>query len=499
MKKIFTPLILLGLFFTSKAQINDLERTSPESEGIKSETVQSLFDKLTTIPNAEIHSIMVLRHGKVIGEVYPTPFSAEYKHTIYSCSKTFVAAAVGIAIDENRLRLDDRVAPFFTKDLPMTISDELADMTIRDLLTMSAGIAPDWNMRNLRKDWAKGYFSKKLTSPGKAFKYDSLCTYILSAIIQKVTGKTLLEYLKLRLFEPMNIWDIAWEVSPEGYNTGGWGLYIQPESMAKFGQLLLNKGEWAGQQLISKEWIETMMTRQIEAGRDDYGYQIWMCDYADAWRADGAYGQYIIVVPQKDMVVVVTQCCMANAQNQRNIIWRTLLDNAGNTPLTPGKAYSKLLQRQKEYSYPTIKGNETSWKASAINGKTINLSKNALNWKSIKLSFGKNELTATITDMTGALSTVKAGYGKWLTSALGNYPPYSIKAIGRYKGLKNDFHSAASYAWDRSGSTLGIKVHFVDWISALGITLRFEDLNKVNVEIKANYESKPYIITGNII
>lgn len=499
MRKIIIPLLLLCFFLTSSAQINDLERTSPESAGIKSEIIQCLFDKLTALPNVDIHSIMILRHGEVIGEVYPKPFSAEYKHTIYSCSKTFVSAAIGIAIDENRLRLDDRVAPFFTKDLPLTITNELADMTIRDLLTMSAGIAPDWNMRNLRKDWAKGYFSKNISSPGKVFKYDSLCSYILSAIIQKVTDKTLLEYLKLRLFEPMNIWDVAWEESPEGYNTGGWGLYIQPESMAKFGQLLLNKGEWAGKQLISKEWIDTMMTRQIEAGREDYGYHIWMCDTANAWRADGAYGQYIIVIPQKDMVIVVTQCCMANAQHQRNIIWHTLVDNVGDTPLQPGKAYSKLLQKQKEYAYPTIKGNETSWKASAINGKTINLSKNSLNWKSIKLSFRKNELTATITDMSGTLSTIKAGYNQWTTSSLGNYPPYSIKALGRYKGLKNDFHSAANYAWNRNGNALEIKVHFVDWISALGITLRFVDLNKVNIEIKANFENKPYIISGNII
>ena len=276
LKKVLFPLLLAFTIASATAQVNDLERATPESQGIKSATLVSLFDQLTTLKNVDIHSVMVLRHGKVVGEIYPTPFDAKYKHTMYSCSKTFVSAAIGLAIEENRLRLDDRIAPLFAADLPAEISKELASITVRDLLTMQAGIEPDWNVRNNRRDWVRGYLSKPVSTPGKSFKYDSLCTYMLSAIVQKVTGKTLLEYLRPRLFEPMNIWDVEWEVSPEGYNTGGWGLHIQSDSLAKFGQLLLNGGEWAGRPVLPQHWVKAMMTRPVEAGHEADGYQSTM-------------------------------------------------------------------------------------------------------------------------------------------------------------------------------------------------------------------------------
>lgn len=168
---------------------------------------------------------MVLRHGKVIAEAYPAPFAPEYRHTVFSCSKTFVGAAVGLAISENRLRLTDRVASFFPDQLPDSISANLADMTVRNLLNMTSGVTPDWNMRNVRTDWIKGYLGKQVKVPGEHFDYDSMSSYILSAIVQKVTGMKVLDYLRMKLFEPMHITDISWEASPEGINTGD-GAYI---------------------------------------------------------------------------------------------------------------------------------------------------------------------------------------------------------------------------------------------------------------------------------
>ena len=498
LKKVLFPLLLTFTIASATAQVNDLERATPESQGIKSATLVSLFDQLTTLKNVDIHSVMVLRHGKVVGEIYPTPFDAKYKHTMYSCSKTFVSAAIGLAIEENRLRLDDRIAPLFAADLPAEISKELASITVRDLLTMQAGIEPDWNMRNNRRDWVRGYLSKPVSTPGKSFKYDSLCTYMLSAIIQKVTGKTLLEYLRPRLFEPMNIWDVEWEVSPEGYNTGGWGLHIQSESLAKFGQLLLNGGEWAGRQVLPQHWVKAMMTRQVEAGNEDYGYQIWMCDYPGAWRADGAYGQYVIVVPSKDMVIVVTQCSMMDGMKERQIIWRTLLDHVADTATDDPKAYSNLLKKQKAYTFPTVQGKSTSWKASALEGRKIALANNPFGWKTIKFNFADKALTAEITDFVGKITVLKAGYNSWTTTQIGSNPPYSIAAIGRMHGLKAPFHAAASYAGDKAGTSLAMRIHYVDWISALGVTLRFTDMNNVSLEIRPNYENRTHTIKGTI-
>ena len=143
--------LFLGLLgaLAAHAQINELPRSTPEAEGVPSKAVTALFDSLMALPKTDIHSVVVLRHGKVIGEIYPAPFAPEYRHTMYSCSKTFVGAAVGLAIADNRLRLTDRVAAFFPELLPDSVSANLADMTVRDLLTMTSGITPDWNMRNL--------------------------------------------------------------------------------------------------------------------------------------------------------------------------------------------------------------------------------------------------------------------------------------------------------------------------------------------------------------
>ena len=163
-------------------------------------------------------------------------------------------------------------------------------MTVRNLLNMTSGVTPDWNMRNGRTDWIRGYLGKTIKVPGKHFDYDSMSSYILSAIVQKVTGMKVLDYLRLKLFKPMHITDISWEVSPEGINTGGWGVYLQSESLAKFGQLLLNRGVWEGKQLLPAEWVDRMMTKQSDTGSFGYGYgyQMWLCEYPGAVRIDGA-------------------------------------------------------------------------------------------------------------------------------------------------------------------------------------------------------------------
>ena len=196
--------MFLGLLGTLAvhAQINELPRSTPEAEGVPSKAVTALFDSLMALPKTDIHSVVVVRHGKVIGEIYPAPFAPEYRHTMYSCSKTFVGAAVGLAIADNRLRLTDRVGAFFPELLPDSVSANLADMTVRDLLTMTSGVTPDWNMRNLTPDWIRTFLAKPVKTPGKKFEYDSISTYMLSAIVQKVTGMTLLDYLKQKLFHP---------------------------------------------------------------------------------------------------------------------------------------------------------------------------------------------------------------------------------------------------------------------------------------------------------
>lgn len=483
---IFFLLFCLLVTNISHAQINELQRSTPEAEGVPSRAMIALFDSLTVLPQTDIHSVIILRHGKVIAETYPVPFAPEYSHTMYSCSKTFVGVAIGLAIADNRLRLTDRVATFFPESLPDTVSANLAAMTVRDLLTMTSGITPDWNMRNICTDWIRTYLAKPVKTPGKQFEYDSICTYLLAAIVQKVTGMTVLDYLKLKIFNPMHITDVAWEQSPEGFNTGGWGLYIQSESLAKFGLLLLNHGIWEGKQLIPASWVEQMMTHQIDIGGNGYGYHMWLCEYPGAVRADGALGQYVLVIPDKDMVVVITECTLLDGRTQRRLVWNCLLPEVGDESLTLGKDYELLQKKQSSYQLPVVQGKVTSSDARQYAGKTIVLESNKYGWESLNLHFKRKEIVMAIKEEEIAYDLL-FGYKQWMKTAINAYPPYSISAKEHFKGIEGPFWVAGSYAW-LSVSTLCLKVHYVNWISALELRFRFEG-KQVFLNVKENFSS----------
>lgn len=482
---------------TLYAQVNELPRSIPEAEGVPSKAVTALFDSLMALPKTDIHSVMVIRHGKVIGEIYPTPFSPEYQHTIYSCSKTFVSAAVGLAIDDNRLRLSDRVGTFFPELLPDSVSDNLANMTVHNLLSMGSGITPDWNMRSIHPDWIRAYLSKPVKKPGEKFEYDSMSTYLLSAIVQKVTGMTLLDYLKLKIFTPMNIVDVAWEISPEGYNTGGWGLHIQSESLAKFGLLLLNKGVWKGKQLLPASWVEQMTSKQMETGRDEnYGYQIWLSEYPGAVCIDGALGQYVMIIPEKDMVVVITECTLTNGRKQRQLVWNNLLPQVKDQPLTADKSHKLLLKKQATYELPVVQGKATSSATKNYTEKDIILEPNKYGWQSLNLKFKQKEkeVVMAVTEKDETSYELLFGYKQWLKTSINAYPPYSINPIDSFKGIKGPFWTAGSYAW-QSATTLQLKVHYVNWVSALDITFHFEGEN-VALNVKENFSSQEIVIKG---
>lgn len=478
-----------------QAQVRELPRAVPEDEGIPSHAVIELFDSLMALAATDIHSVMVLRHGKVIAEMYPAPFEARYRHTVYSCSKPFVSAAVGLAIADNRLRLTDRVAAFFPECLPDTVSDNLADMNVRDLLTMTSGIVPDWNMRSQTPDWVQTYLSQPVVGVGRNFQYDSIVTYLLSAIVQKVTGLTLLDYLRLKLFDPMHITEVAWEISPEGYNTGGWGLHIQPESLAKFGQLLLDDGKWQGRQLLPASWVREMMTEQQPG--TGYGYQMWQCEYPGAWRADGALGQYILIVPDKEVVLVITECTLIDGIHQRCLVWNTLLPAITDEPLPRAdKDYQCLQRKQAEYSLPMPEGK--AFQDTPLEGRRIVLAKNKYGWKNLTLHTDRSlkEVKMDVVTDCGESYTLAFGYQRWLMTETDVCPPYSISPIDAFKGIDRPFHAAGSYAWT-AHDMLRLMVHYVDWVSAL--TLDFTTNGRdVILTVGENYSAEPLTLKGTL-
>jgi CubicO group peptidase (beta-lactamase class C family)/predicted glycoside hydrolase/deacetylase ChbG (UPF0249 family) len=317
-----------------------LPRSNPETERISSEGV-SKYLKAVKENGQDLHSLMILRHGRVVAEYYFGDNEAGKKHIMNSVSKTFTSMAVGFAIAENRLRLSDKVVSFFPDDLPSEISPNLAELKLSDLLTMTVGHGSD-STANIRKQsgsWERMFLALPIEyKPGTKFVYNTIGTYMLSAIVQKVTGEKLIDYLYPRLFRPLGIVGAEWETSPSGVNTGGWGLQIKTEDMAKLGQLLLQKGVWKGKQLLPESWINEATTSKIsqapawvapetKANNSDwmqgYGYQIWRCRH-NSYRADGARGQFIIVVPEKDAIIVTT-ANIDDMQAEINLIWDYLL------------------------------------------------------------------------------------------------------------------------------------------------------------------------------
>ena len=486
MKRILLAIAFVALTLGANAQINDIPRSTPEEQGVPSKALIELFDAMHNMEQTDIHSMIVMRHGKVVGEFYPAPFAPQYQHTQYSSSKTLVSLAAGIAIDENRLRLTDRVATFFPEYLPDSICTNLADMTVRDLLTMQSGIKPDWGMRAKTTEWIKTFLGKPIPNkPGEVFAYDSMVTYMISAIVQKVTGKTVLEYLKEKMFNHMGVTVVNWEESPEGINTGGWGLHIQSESLAKVGQMWLDGGVWNGKQIVSKEWIEQMSAKQANGGDYGYGYQVWMCKYPSAVRADGALGQYVIVVPEKDVVIVLTEASFTNGKPQRNLIWDNFLPQLVDEPLPASKDYQTLLAKQASYTLEIPAGKDKSSVMKKLAGKKISVPKNKYGWKEVVFEQGADkQLLMHLTKTDGTTYTQPMGYKKWSTCEIAGLPPYSINPIDWHRGLEGPFYGAACYGWEKN--VLNANIHYVNWVTSLYTIWEVKD-GEIILSISNNY------------
>ena len=331
-----------------KQEVIDLPRTNATPEVIAA--VDSFIQATQTRPvppdSITLHSIMILKHGEVVYEKWLNGQSAETPHQMYSVSKTFTATAVGLAINEGKLNLSDPVVKFFPDKLPAEQSDNLKAMTVRDLLTMTCGHDVEPNSQNRDSvDWVEFFLAwPVIHKPGEYYLYNSIGTYMLSAIVQKVTGEKLIDYLDTRLFQPLHIARPEWDESPQGINCGGWGLQLKTEDMAKMGQLFLQKGVWNGKQIVPAEWLKEMSSYQVpsapsgtrfdeleKAGlnKDNndwvqgYGDQMWICRH-NAFRADGFAGQYIMVFPDRDAVLVLTTSSSLY-QPYIDLIWEYLL------------------------------------------------------------------------------------------------------------------------------------------------------------------------------
>jgi CubicO group peptidase (beta-lactamase class C family) len=327
---------------------SDLPRSSPEAQGVSSSAVLEFIVAADRQVDA-MNSFMLMRHGHVVAEGWWAPYAAEAPHSLFSLSKSFTSTAVGLAIAEGKLSLDDQVLGFFPGDTPAEPSNNLKAMRVRDLLRMSTGhqVEP---RRTADEPWTRTFLAQPVPfKPGTHFLYNTSATYMLSAMVQKATGQTVLDFLRPRLFEPLGIEHPTWEASPQGISAGGYGLSIRTEDIARFGQLYLQKGRWQGKQLVPEWWVEEATARQTSNGSDPkrdwdqgYGYQFWRCRHG-AFRGDGAFGQFCVVLPEQDAVVAITSATR-NMQGVLDLVWDKLLPGLKPAALAPDEDVRNKLQ-----------------------------------------------------------------------------------------------------------------------------------------------------------
>ena len=400
-----------------------LPRTTPEAEGIASDAIVAFLDALEE-KKLELHSLMLLRRGNVLAEGWWTPYTPTSPHMLYSLSKSFLSTAAGLAISEGFFTLSDTVVSFFPDDLPATISENLAAMQVRHLLSMATGHAEDQtgNTRDAGDgNWVRAFLAQPVEhEPGTFFRYNSAATYMVSAILQKTTGVTALEFLRPRLLEPLGITDATWETDPRGISVGGWGLRIRTEEIARFGEMYRRRGFFAERQLVPADWVDSATRAEVSNGdpatdsdwAQGYGYQFWRSRHG-AFRGDGAFGQFCVVMPQQEAVFVTT-ANVGDLQAVLNLVWDILLPAMAPTAPLPAnaEAQKQLAHRLSALSIPAPVGVKTSPLAATVSGRTYMFVDNEQGMVSLRLDFDAAAVTLTVEDRTES-HTIVAGLGEW--------------------------------------------------------------------------------------
>jgi CubicO group peptidase (beta-lactamase class C family) len=428
--------------------LSPLPRATPEEAGVPSQAVTSFIDALART-GQEIHSFMLLRHGRVAAEAWWKPYEPVLPHQLFSLSKSFTSLAVGFAAAEGRLSVDDPVLKFLSEAAPKRPSANLSAMKVRHLLTMTTGHTKDSLERIMRpgtRDWAKSILALPVeTEPGSLFVYNSGASYLLSVIVQKATGQRLLDWLTPRLFAPLGIVGATWERCPRGYDTGGWGLSLRTEDIAKFGQLLLAKGRWDGRQVVAESWIDEATraqvanehTSELQDWKQGYGYQFWRGRHG-SYRADGAFGQLCLVMPEQDAVLAMTAGARA-MQPVLEAAWSTLLP-----AMAAGEP--KLVKRHQADLRRALRGlrldppgfHDDPPAAQHLDGTAWRLEQNEQGLRAVSFSFHAGRLVLTI--QSRRKTVIRCGPGKWVSGRM------------RRERMVSPVPIRAAYTWTGAGA-----------------------------------------------
>jgi CubicO group peptidase (beta-lactamase class C family) len=448
-----------------------LPRSTPEEQGISSSAILGFVEGAEKRIDA-LHSFMILRHGHVVSEGWWSPYAAGEPHVLFSLSKSFTSTAVGLAISDGKMSLDDPVLKFFPDEAPADPSKNLGSMRVRDLLRMATG----HNAEELRdfpfggkEDLVRVFLELPVPDiPGTHFVYNTAATYMLSAIVQKVTGQTVQEYLSPRLFGPLGMGSPRWDKSAQGISLGGFGLNLRTEDIACFGQLYLQKGQWQGRQLIPADWVEAATSMQIANGSDPasdwnqgYGYQFWRCRHG-FFRGDGAFGQFCIVMPQFDAVVAITSGTN-DLQGVMNLVWDRIVPALGASALAADPdADRKLSEKLAGLSIRLQAGRPTSPMAAKVNGRVYSFPDNAGHIEAISLKTNGDAAAPTIAfRLDGIDQQMECGQASWSRGSMAS-------------SLDKNIPVAASGAWS-SEDTYSVRLVRYRTPFSTDYDLRFSD------------------------
>ncbi|SFS48875.1 serine hydrolase [Paenibacillus sp. BC26] len=454
-----------------------LPRSRPEELGIRPQAITALLNDWQK-RHIEIHSVMIMRNGHVAAEGWWAPYARQLPHTMFSLSKSFTSTAIGMAAMEGLLSIDDTVISYFPEETPLDPSLNLQAMRIRDLLMMGTGHETDTIVNLITSEdgnWVRAFLNAPVErEPGTHFVYNSGATYMLSAILQKVSGQKLLDYLQPRLFEPLGILGATWGECPRGIHIGGWGLALTTEGVAKFGQLYLQKGLWEGKRLISEAWIEEATSKQIENGdggdnewTQGYGYQFWQCRHG-AYRGDGAFGQFCIVMPEQDMVIAITSSTN-DMQGVLDAIWTHILPDIEDRALPLGANGDQAARLSTQLAslalHPPVFGNGSA-REELVSGNKYRLNENPQQWESLTLHFERGEVVMTLEGAATGDYIVNSGRGTWKEGS-GKLLQPEPSAFGKQRAV-------SSFTWQEQ-DTLLITLRFIETPFIVTFEVQFGD------------------------
>ena len=464
-------LAVLAALTAVSAVRGEMEYATPESQGVDSAGILRWLDDCERtfdgVKEGRLHGFVIVRHGKVIAEGSWKPFDTlNEPHMLYSHSKSFTSSAVGFLVDDGRLDLDERVADVFPEDVPADADAGVREIRIRDLLTMNVGSDLNHDVPKF-PDWRRRFFERRLDrKPGTGFKYDSDATYMLAAVVEKRSGRKLMDFLRERMFSRIGI-EKAWSTtSPQGIACGGWGMNMTTREIARFGQLYLQQGRWNGEQLLSPYWVTLATARHTWSGwqkvgaqrlgegtdwEQGYGFQFWRCTHG-AYRADGASGQYTIVLPAEDAVVSIN-AGLNDMQKELALVWDDLLPAMKSAPLPEGAATKALAERCSALAYPALTGPRGD--GAAFFGTDIVLDRNSRGFVRVRVDRAESGYRLTL-EVPAGVQRIPVGDGEWKHGELA-IDTQLFESLGLYIG---PHRSAASAGFDAEG-VFRIKVYLV--------------------------------------